>query len=127
MALNKKQAGSQPVLTLRVAATAPTTPASGDPVLLGRLPGVALTDEDTDGKITMDIGPSIFALSVEANDGAADSAIAAGDILYYKVGATPVLNKNSTGVSFGVALEAVTSGETATIDVLVGSIEVGGS
>lgn len=106
--------------TLRVVCSQPTTPASGDPVLFGQVPGVALTDEASDGTTTI-ATKGVFALSVQGADGAGNAAIAAGDILYYDSAATVKVNKDSTnGVRFGYALSAVSSGATSTINVKVG-------
>ncbi len=120
MSVNKVMAGNQPVLTLSVAATDPATPASGDPVVVGQLPGVALNAERADGETTIDIGPSVFRLSVKGIDAGGNSAVAVGDRIYYVAADTPKLSKKATGVSFGIALGTVTSGGTTTIDVLVG-------
>lgn len=99
--------------------TDPATPASGDPVLVGQIPGVALTDERTDGTTTITTR-GIADVSVKAIDGVGNSAVAAGDLVYYVVADTPKLSKKNTGVRFGYALEAVTAGSTATIRVKLG-------
>lgn len=104
---------------LSLAATHPTTPVSGDPVRVGQLPGVALTDERSDGKTTVQFN-GVFKLSVKGVDGGGNSAVAVGDTLYYVDADTPVLSKKNTGVRYGTALEAVTSGATATIMVKIG-------
>ena len=104
---------------LSLAATDPATPASGGPVLVGQLPGVALTDERADGTTTIQ-HDGVFNLSVKAIDGGGNSAVAAGDIIYYVTGDTPKLSKKATGVRFGYALAAITSGSTATIAVKLG-------
>lgn len=102
------------------AATQPATPASGDPVLVGQIPGVALIAEETDGDVTVDTA-GVYNLSVggETNAGAG-SAVAVGDILYYDSAATPKINKDTTGVRFGYALGTVASAGTGTIPVKVG-------
>jgi predicted RecA/RadA family phage recombinase len=109
---------------LSLAATAPTTPASGDPVLVGQMPGVALTDEGDGGNAATHTSihfSGVYDLSVKGENAAGNSAVAVGDILYYEAGQTPPLNKDATnGVRFGYALETVTSGATATIRVKVG-------
>ena len=89
---------------LSLAATDPSTPASGDPVLVGQIPGVAQVDEG-------DGGNAATATSVDTG-GVYD--------LYYVAADTPKLSKKNTGVRFGYALEAVTAGATATIAVKVG-------
>ncbi|MFF0822397.1 capsid cement protein [Micromonospora haikouensis] len=106
--------------SLPLVCTAPTTPQSGDPVLFGQLPGVALTAEDSNGVTTVALNGT-FDLSVKGET-TTDAAIAAGDILYYDTAATPhKLNKDSTnGVRFGYAMAAVSSGATTTIPVRVG-------
>jgi predicted RecA/RadA family phage recombinase len=106
------------------AATQPATPVSGDPVLLGQIPGVALTDEaeggNASGQITIDTG-GVYNLSVEGVNNGGNSAVAIGDIIYYEAGEDPPLNKDATsGVRFGYALGTVGSGQTATIPVKVG-------
>jgi predicted RecA/RadA family phage recombinase len=109
------EAGDQ----IALAATDPTTPASGDPVIVGQLPGVALTAEGSDGLTTIKTN-GVATLSVKGVDASANSAVAAGDILYYVTGDTPKLSKKNTGVRFGYALDAVASGATATIRVKIG-------
>lgn len=104
---------------LTVAATHPTTPSSGDPVRFGDLPGIALGDEDADGDTVVQF-QGVAEVSVKGIDGDGDSAVAAGDVIYYVDADTPVLSKKATGRRFGVALAAVTSGATATIRVRIG-------
>lgn len=99
--------------------TDPAVPASGDPVLCGQIPGVCLVNEAADGSTTVAIDGA-FNLSVKGVDQAANSAVAVGDAIYYVVADTPKLSKKNTGVLFGYALGAVTSGATATIAVEVG-------
>lgn len=102
------------------AVTSPATPSSGDPVMYGVQPGVALTDEDADGNTTYAID-GVFNLPVKGEQAAGNVAVAAGDQLYYEAGQTPPINKDATnGVPFGVARGAVTSGATATIPVDLG-------
>lgn len=101
--------------SLSVQCTAPATPASSDPVLFGQLPGVALTDEDADGYTTVAFD-GVWALPVTAK-ASADTAVSAGDVLYYDAGA---ISRDSSGVPYGVALDAVAAGATSTIGVLLG-------
>lgn len=106
--------------SLPLECTAPTTPQSGDPVLCGQIPGVALTTEDENGVTTVALN-GVFDLSVKGEGASGNAAVAVGDILYYEAGQTPPINKDSTnGVRFGYALAAVSSGATATIPVRVG-------
>lgn len=104
---------------LSLVATDPAAPASGDPVVVGQIPGVALTAERTDGTTSIQLDGA-FDLSVKGIDGSGNSAVAPGDILYYVAADTPKISKKATGVRFGYALEAVGSGATATIAVKVG-------
>ena len=112
MATNKIQDGK----TLRL--TVGSTVDAGDPVIVGgSIKGVALTDySSADGKATIDT-EGVFDLSVKAVNDAGNSAIAIGDRLYYVSTDTPKLSKKKSGVPFGIALETVSSGETATINV----------
>lgn len=103
---------------LPVAATDPATPASGDPCLLGQLPGVSALAEDGSGNTTM-VTEGVFNLSVKGTSGS-NAAIAAGDILYYVTGNTPKLSVTTSGVRFGYALDPVNSGATTTIRVKLG-------
>lgn len=102
-----------------VAATDPATPASGDPIVVGQLPGVALVNEFADGTAAIQTN-GIFTLSVKGIDGGGNSAVAVGDLIYYVTADTPKLSKKATGVRFGYALDTVGSGLTATIRVKVG-------
>lgn len=96
--------------------SAPATPSSGDPVVCGQIPGVALEDEDTDG-VTVAALDGAFTLPVKGET-TTNAAVAVGDILYYDSG---VINRDNTnGVRFGYALAAVDSGATTTIPVEIG-------
>lgn len=113
MATNKVQEGK--ILDL----TVPAGTVSGDFIVAGLLHGVALTDRRTDGKASVDIS-GVWDLSVTAADEDGNSAVSIGDALFYDAAASPDrLDKNSTGVLFGIALEAILTGVTATINVLI--------
>lgn len=103
---------------LSVVCSDPAVPLSGDPVRFGDLCGVALKDELADGTASVQFGGA-FDLSVKAIDGGGNSAVVAGDTIYYVDADTPKLSKKTTGKKFGTALAAVTSGATATITVRV--------
>lgn len=108
---------------LSLPVTDPAAPVSGDPVVIGQLPGVALTDEGDGGNAATHTSvhhSGAYDLSVKGVAAGVNTAVAAGDILYYVVAETPKLSKTTTGVRFGYALEPVTSGATATIRVKVG-------
>lgn len=93
---------------------------SGDPVAVGQIGGVALEDRDSTGETTVD-RRGVYALTVKAVNGAGNSAIAAGDKLFFVEADTPKLSKKDTGVFFGYALKAVAAGATATIPVALGA------
>jgi hypothetical protein len=105
---------------LSVAATDPTTPASGDPVRLGILTGVAQGAEGADiaNEASVDFGNAVYDMSVKGINDAGNSAVAKGDLIYHVDADTPKLSKKASGYLFGVALEAITSGSTDTINVL---------
>jgi len=105
--------------SLPLVCSAPATPQSGDPVICGQIPGVALTAEDSNGVTTVAVNGT-FDLSVKGET-TTDAAIAVGDIVYYDTAATPKINKDATnGVRFGYAMAPVASGATTTIPVRVG-------
>jgi predicted RecA/RadA family phage recombinase len=94
---------------------------SGDVVLLEELVCYAQSDRDTDGNARVMI-PADFVeiVPVTGKDAAdLDSAIAIGNALYYDAAPTPSeINLDVTnGKRFGYALETVTSGATAEIEV----------
>lgn len=104
---------------LSVAVSHPATPVSGNPVRVGVIGGVALTDERTDGTTSVKFN-GVVDVSVKAINGGGNSAVAVGDQIYYVDADTPVLSKKNTGAVYGVALEAITSGATDTIRVRLG-------
>lgn len=90
---------------------------SGDPINVGAaLVGIALTDRDSDGKSVVMFGRSkkIVTVSVKGVNGSGNSAVALGDALFFVSGDTPPISKKATGIPFGIALEAVSSGATDT-------------
>lgn len=115
MATNKVQDGK--ILRLTVASTVK----ANDPIVVGNgLRGVALTDySSSDAKATVELGPVVYDLSVQAVDDAGSSAVSVGDRLYYGGSASPYLSKKKSGKFFGLALEAINAGSTDTINVLV--------
>ncbi len=97
-----------------VACTNPAAPDSEDPVRLGILTGIATTDEDTDGNTSVDFGPFIAEFSVTATT---YNIVAGVTPLYYHDGTPGTLSNVKSPYFFGIALEAITAGSTATIDV----------
>ena len=100
---------------------------SGDPVAVGGITGVALTDTGTDGNCVIR-RKGVFELNVEGVNMVfqdpswvyGNVAVSVGDKLYYDAGKTIKINKNDhSGVFFGYALETVVSGASAIIQVLL--------
>lgn len=113
---------------LSVECTQPATPASGDPVLFGDRAGIAEGAEDSNGRTTVCF-ECVAEVSVKGVDGSGNSAVKAGDVIYYVVGDTPVLSKKATGVRFGVVTSKpddtaganlIAAGATGTVRVYVG-------
>lgn len=95
---------------------------SGDPVLVGQLPGVALTDaEDTignGGAATVKTNGAAD-LAVVGQDGVGPAALSPGAIVYMQADGS-LDGDDTAGVRFGYLLEAVGSGQTETVEVKVG-------
>lgn len=110
MATNQQYATTD-TLTLPVGAGTK----SGDPVAVGDIVGVALTDRDTDGNATVQVKPApVFEISVESDT----DPIAIGDPVY--IDATGAVSEIAvSNTLFGHALAAVTATETATIPVRI--------
>jgi len=95
---------------------------SGDPVVCGQVPGVALGNADANGRCVMQTD-GIFNLLVAGIDSsgtsAADANVAVngGDIVYFNKDNTPPLSKRAGGIRFGyvvgdVGVAAIASGVT---------------
>ncbi len=100
---------------------------SGNPVAVGGITGVALTNTGDDGKSVIRRN-GVFELNVEGINMVfedptwvyANSAVSVGDKLYYDASRPIKINKNDhSGVFFGYALEAVAEGASDTIQVLL--------
>lgn len=114
-------------LRMAVVCSDPASPASGDPVVFGQRPGVALVSKLTDGSnLTSVQFDGMHLLSVKGvTTAAAASAVVEGDIIYYVPGNTPKLSKavgDAGAVRFGYAGPggAVNASATATIPVIIG-------
>lgn len=104
--------------------TDPAAPASGDPVRIGKLTGVAVLDEGDGGvgatETVVDLSNAVWNLNVDDD---AATGIAVGDALYYQDVATgsPAthINNNSTTPEafFGYALEVLGTNATGVIRV----------
>jgi hypothetical protein len=103
-----------------------TSLSAGDPFMIGDYrPCVLLTDAETASPYNATVRTAgIFDMSVKGENDSGNSAVAVGDAIFYTVGDTPKLNKKSSGKLFGVALETVGSGETATIQVLINPVHI---
>lgn len=113
---------------LSVEVTQPATPASGDPVLFGDRAGVALTAERADGRTTV-IFECVAEIPVKGVNGSGNTAVKAGDVLYYTAGDTPPVSEKASGTRYGIAMSKPTdaaggnliaAGATGTIRVYVG-------
>ena len=105
----------EPGWSLNLTCTKPDEPNSGDPVRIGNLTGIALTDEDAAGKTVVNTGPFVAEFSVKDNG---NTGIAVGAPLWYHDDATPALdNVSAGGYYYGIALAAIAAGQTATIKV----------
>lgn len=95
--------------------TKPDKPVSGDPVRIGNMTGIALTDEDAAGKTVVDKGPFSAKFTVKDNG---RTGIGVGDAIWYHDDQTPVLDNVPTGgYYFGMAEEAIAAEQTAIIEV----------
>lgn len=105
----------EPGWSLNLTCTTPGKPNSGDPVRIGNLTGIALTDEDATGKTVVNTGPFVAEFSVKDNGG---TGIDVGAPIWYHDDATPALdNVSAGGYYYGIALEAISAKQTATIRV----------
>lgn len=92
--------------------------ASGDPVAVGQLSGVASASAET-GETVAAEKSGVYSLSVAA----VGTDIVAGDEIYYHAAGDPKLNNTSaSGVLFGYAdaeITTITADSTATINVML--------
>ena len=122
MATNRIFKDGEYLAVTAAACTAANDPIeSGDPILwgAGNLPAVATSDEDSDGNVSVQFGPSgagpVYEFPVKGANGAGNTAIAVGAAVYYDAGE---INADATnGELFGYALAAVASGATITLRV----------
>lgn len=112
--------GDQLALTPTAHIGAGSNPQSGDPVIVGALPGVALTDQQSDGTNTVKLnGVGQLSVDGQASSGTA-TAVSEGDTVYFD-SADGQINVDATnGTRYGYALAPVASGSTATIPVKIG-------
>jgi len=116
MAMNRrlKEANSIPNVAVAIGVK------DGDPIILGaataNIPAVADGDRTPEGTVTANLQGS-YMLSVKGIDAGGNSAVAVWDPIYYVDADTPKLSKKVAGILFGFAMETVSSGATATIEV----------
>lgn len=103
----------RPGWRVSIACDAPAVPASGDPVVVGDMTGIALTDERPDGETSVDLGPAVYTIEVEETENA---GIGVGDALYINL-ATAAVTNNPLQRFFGFALDTIPALDTATIRV----------
>jgi len=91
---------------------------SGDPVKVGSLTGVAVTDADEDDYATIDT-EGVYELEVEADEGGnGGTTIDVGDPIY--IDSDYHLNVDDSEILFGFALDSIDStGDTEEIAVLL--------
>lgn len=93
---------------------------SGDPEVIGPLPGVLQTSRDSAGNADVEFDRVLvgYTLTCEAViAGAVASAIAVGDILYHD--GTTTLNKDNAGEEYGVAFSTLGGGATGAVNVIL--------
>lgn len=99
--------------------TAPSSPESGDAVLVDQLAAVALTDpyEAGDGTDRITIKTNgVYELMVEASNG----AIEVGHIVHIHESTGEVSNTSASSVRYGYALAHIDNSATASIPVKLG-------
>jgi predicted RecA/RadA family phage recombinase len=92
---------------------------SGDQVVVGTLVGVAETTAAATTDVISVRVTGVVSVSVTGVNAGGNVAVAFGDKLYVDAAAAAAVNKKVANQPFGIALGAVTSGATATIDVLL--------
>ena len=110
MAIGRSLGGDNGIVhTLHVAVPSGTN--KYEPVVVGSLTGIALSDRDTNGNAVIAIAPSqVFRMSVNASTDvdtspfSAASAVALGDRLYVEAGSQVVSKDSSDDTAFGIAL-----------------------
>lgn len=131
MAANSKYFNKRFITGVCAVTSPPTTQKSGDPQVIGNIPGVVQADTDASSspanQVTLDT-QGAYQLSVQGVNSGGNVAVNNGDILYFKSANTPPLCKDTTGIRFGYAFDPtvagagqlIASGATATITVIVG-------
>lgn len=108
---------------VRAELTVGSSKESGEVIFLNDMPVFLLEGSDDDDKATVElVGVSLVVeLAVTGKDGSGNSTVAVGDKLY--LDGTEYNKDSANGAWIGYALEGVTSGATAAIDVaLIGAV-----
>jgi hypothetical protein len=93
--------------------------AARTPMVVSDLPVMTLTATGSSGTtVATCLLKGVVEVSVHGYGASANAAVAQGDIIYYD--STELNVDSSNGVRWGYALEAVTSGDTATIRCKIG-------
>lgn len=100
---------------IRLDLPVPSGTVSGDPVLVGIIPGVAVTDRDTDGNATV----SIAGGCVADIDLASAVVTTVGGPVFITAAGTVSATSAANSAVYGAALAAKASGAAATIPVLL--------
>ena len=117
MATNVIQKGSGLVIQV----TAGAAYSSGDAIMVGDqgLVGICLEDIASAGTgSVMVAGGMVIDYPVKGHDGSSNTAVAVGDIVHFATG-DAFFDVTAANKSVGYALEAVSSGSTTTIEVLM--------
>lgn len=103
----------------RLALPVPEGTVSGDPLVLGGLPCVAVVDRDewTAGEASVQTDGT-WRFSVNGVDSGGNAEISVGEVVYLQNDGT--IDGDSGGTRFGYALQVVASGATTEIEVKVG-------
>jgi hypothetical protein len=105
------------------------TPASGDPVVCGQIPGVCQANADSVTGAVAVSRRGAFTLTVNAVNDSGNSAVNNGDTVYFTAAHAIKLSKEAVGsVRFGYAFDAsvasgtqlIASGSSGAIPVLIG-------
>lgn len=90
---------------------------SGEPMAIGTMTGFCLEDIANAAVGSVQL-KGIFDYPVKGHDGTSNAAVGIGDKVYYTAG-DAFFDVDSAAVPAGIALEAVSSGSTTTVEVLL--------
>lgn len=97
----------------------PAGTTSGDPVLVGVIPGVAITDRDADGNATVKIaGGAVVDLEL-----ASAVVTAPGSVLFVTSAGVVSATSAANSAVYGAALSTKAAGAAATVTVLLAGLQ----